>query len=365
MANRMLVSEMVALLVEKAGIPKSVAEQFCSQFFVLIREALLRDNYVKIKGLGTFKLMEVGGRESVDVNTGKRIEISAHSRIVFTPDKIMASRINRPFENFETVSVEADTNDDEKEAHSSHSEASKASVEAEMKGDMGNEVHTVFIGNDEKEEQEANPARKEDACETCSDEEEEDEEASHEDTDNESHEDGELETEAVEEENSPRRWRIWKILGAVVGVLFLMAGSYFVGYYKVLDSICDFGFLQTERKDRVEPAVTQKKPVEKIQKDVPEKESRGDSLSVSKDAESQEEQSRKFEQLPGGKYLIVGVLEEHELKKGENLTHLSRKVYGDKEQVEYVIFFNHITNPDLVPVGTKIRFPRLVEREKE
>ena len=44
-------------------------------FFTLIEEALVRDRYVKIKGLGTFKLIEVNARESVDVNTGERIQI--------------------------------------------------------------------------------------------------------------------------------------------------------------------------------------------------------------------------------------------------------------------------------------------------
>lgn len=363
MANRMLVSEMVALLVEKAGIPKSVAEQFCSQFFSLIKESLLRDSYVKIKGLGTFKLMEVGERESVDVNTGKRIEISSHSRIVFTPDKTMASRINRPFENFETVAVEADAGDEETVMQSAPSETSADSPEVVTEDSMANKVHTVFIGNYGNGEQKEDLAAKENACDTCSNAEEGDKEVHTDETDTENQENNNLETEAMEEDELPCRGRVWKFLGAVVGILLLMAGSYFVGYYKILDSICGFDLLQTERKDRVEPAVTQKKSVEKIQKNVSAQENKADSLSVQKEEDNQEGRSSEFEQLPGGRYLIVGVLEEHELKKGENLTHLSRKVYGNKEQVEYVIFFNHISNPDLVPVGTKIRFPRLTERK--
>ena len=57
--------------------------------FELIEEALVTEKYVKVKGLGTFKLTEVESRESVNVNTGERIEIQGHTKISFTPDSSM------------------------------------------------------------------------------------------------------------------------------------------------------------------------------------------------------------------------------------------------------------------------------------
>lgn len=71
--------------------------------FELIEEALAKDKYVKIKGLGTFKLTEVESRESVHINTGERIEIQGHTKISFTPDTTMKDLINKPFAHFESV----------------------------------------------------------------------------------------------------------------------------------------------------------------------------------------------------------------------------------------------------------------------
>ena len=62
-----------------------------------------KDKYVKIRGLGTFKLIDVGSRESVNVNTGERFEIQGHTKVSFTPEPALKDIINRPFSHFETV----------------------------------------------------------------------------------------------------------------------------------------------------------------------------------------------------------------------------------------------------------------------
>ena len=77
--------------------------------FELIEEALATEKYVKVKGLGTFKLTEVESRESVNVNTGERIEIQGHTKISFTPDSSMKDLINKPFAHFETVILNENT----------------------------------------------------------------------------------------------------------------------------------------------------------------------------------------------------------------------------------------------------------------
>lgn len=69
----------------------------------MIEEALATEKYVKVKGFGTFKLTEVDSRESVNVNTGERIEIQGHTKVSFTPDTTMKDLINKPFAHFETV----------------------------------------------------------------------------------------------------------------------------------------------------------------------------------------------------------------------------------------------------------------------
>ena len=103
MNEKITLQDIVNLLCEKQGISPKEAETFVRAMFDLIEEALANEKYVKIKGLGTFKLTEVNSRESVHVNTGERIEIQGHSKVSFTPDTSMKELINKPFSHFETV----------------------------------------------------------------------------------------------------------------------------------------------------------------------------------------------------------------------------------------------------------------------
>ena len=103
MNEKINLQDLVNLFCEKQGLNKKEAELFVKTMFDLIEEALATEKYVKIKGFGTFKLTEVNSRESVDVNTGERIEIQGHSKVTFTPDTTMKDLINKPFSHFETV----------------------------------------------------------------------------------------------------------------------------------------------------------------------------------------------------------------------------------------------------------------------
>lgn len=109
MSDKITIQDIIDLLAEKHSMTKKDAETFVKGMFELIEEALATEKYVKVKGLGTFKLTEVERRESVNVNTGERIEIQGHTKISFTPDSIMKDLINKPFAHFETVILNEDT----------------------------------------------------------------------------------------------------------------------------------------------------------------------------------------------------------------------------------------------------------------
>lgn len=88
---------------------KKDAEAFVKEFFLLIEQALESENTVKIKGLGTFKLIDVDSRESVNVNTGERFQIKGHTKVSFSPDANLRDTINKPFAHFETVVLNENT----------------------------------------------------------------------------------------------------------------------------------------------------------------------------------------------------------------------------------------------------------------
>ncbi len=101
--NRISIYELAQVLVEKNGLDRHDAEHFVSSIFTIVQSGLEHDSVVKIKGLGTFKIIGVEARESVNVNTGERVVIESHGKVTFTPDATMKELVNKPFSQFETV----------------------------------------------------------------------------------------------------------------------------------------------------------------------------------------------------------------------------------------------------------------------
>ncbi len=109
MKKKLLLQDFSDYLAKSEGISKRDADSFVRSFFEVIERGLLEDKFVKIKGFGTFKLVSVSERESVNINTGERFKISEHTKISFTPDTTMKDLVNRPFAHFEAVDLNDDT----------------------------------------------------------------------------------------------------------------------------------------------------------------------------------------------------------------------------------------------------------------
>lgn len=109
MNERLTIQDLTDLLAAKHSMTKKDAEAFVKEFFLLIEQALENEKTVKIKGLGTFKLIDVDSRESVNVNTGERFQIKGHTKVSFSPDANLRDTINKPFAHFETVVLNENT----------------------------------------------------------------------------------------------------------------------------------------------------------------------------------------------------------------------------------------------------------------
>jgi len=100
-------------LAEKNKIQKESTDIFVKEFFQLIKDGLKKDKYVKINGLGTFKVINIEPRESINVNTKERFQIEGHQKTAFTPDAELKEIINLPFANFETVILNSNISPDD------------------------------------------------------------------------------------------------------------------------------------------------------------------------------------------------------------------------------------------------------------
>lgn len=103
MDEKLSIYDIAEILTAKTGREKADIEKFVETLITVVNEAITRNGFVRIKGIGSFKVILVKERESVHVNTGERIVIPAHHKLSFLPDKILKEKINRPFAFFEAI----------------------------------------------------------------------------------------------------------------------------------------------------------------------------------------------------------------------------------------------------------------------
>ena len=113
MNEKITFSEITQLLAKSTSTSKRMCELFLRELIATVSQALIDGEDVKIKGIGTFKVVQIKPRKGVNVNTGTTMEVGGHGKVSFTPDKALAEFINQPFAHFETVVLE-DAMTDEK-----------------------------------------------------------------------------------------------------------------------------------------------------------------------------------------------------------------------------------------------------------
>lgn len=100
--------DLTRAIADKSNIDIKVCDSFLRELFSMIAQTLVSGENVKIKGIGTFKSIEVEQRKSVNVNTGQEMLIPGHRKVSFTPDKALAEAVNAPFAMFDAVELADD-----------------------------------------------------------------------------------------------------------------------------------------------------------------------------------------------------------------------------------------------------------------
>lgn len=416
MDTKFNIQDLAELVARKNKISRKEAETFVRTFFDTISTYLLREKIVKVKGLGTFKMVEVSDRESVDVNTGRRIMIEGHSKVSFTPDNTLRDQVNKPFCDFETVILNEDTDiaemeridtpipvedtdsiednfeteevivevqpdseevpsieteqNDLNESDSSEEEVMEESVLSDVEDDAEKPAEITKVEEDNQEGvNEKQPEERPITDET--------EQCIEEVVVNDSEAEAENFTTEYAKENTDKH--TFSKIAKYFIVLLLMVASYFVGYYRVLCP-CNFSF--SNEQQIIEDTLTSKDVVEKTdtlilaQKDAVsneldsvntqnEKTAASEVINVETDKQQKAVQKPKdieqYPQIPGGKYLIVGTRGIHVMKQGDNLYKIARTNYGNNDFVKYIIVYNQFKNPDVIPPGYSIKLPELEE----
>lgn len=339
--EELTLQDLIDLLVKRHDMERADADAFVKLFFSLIEEGLAADRYVKIKGLGTFKLID--------------------TRITFSPDSAMKDLVNKPFSHFETVVLNDKTHFDDMpenespisdvETDESVKDASDSTSENDSdEATLSEEVESVLEEVSDQSVEEENPVSakaKEEQSFVQS------------------------ESDAVERRSASSTSIPWCMVASIL-LVGVIAGGFMVWSM--------FRTASTVKMSSVEP----KEPIAVIEHDsVASDTLTVDSAMVSKEeavANERRQDSAKVvainpereEEPKGGlslsdavTYAIVGTRATHQLQYGETLVKLARKYYGNKKLWPYIARYNKeaLADVDNIPVGTTIRIPELSEEK--
>lgn len=374
MNEKITLQDLINLFSEKQGMNKKDAEVFVRTMFELIEEALATEKYVKIKGLGTFKLTEVDSRESVNVNTGERIEIQGHTKISFTPDVTMKELINKPFSHFETVVLNEGV-----ELEDTPIETSEEIVQEEIISETIIAEEPAIVEEPQPEPIVETPIEEETIVEEPTVEEPISEETIEKETivDEPTIEESTVEEPVAEEpiteepvitevqtseetekyvsteekkvKNTNRI--LWGVI--VVLVLIILFGAYWM--FLRPSSVPEVTPLPPVQEEVTIPAPAEEKQPE-------------DTLETVKFIQLSAEELRK-EHVPSFAdtldYQIIGTQEEYTLQKGETIIRASVKFFGTKKYWPYIVKHNLdvLPDPDNIPAGVKIKIPVLTPKK--
>lgn len=380
MMEKVSVQELTAVLVVKHGLKKKEAERFVTTVFEVVKDALATDRTVKIKGLGTFKVVDVEPRESVDVTTGERVLIEGHAKITFTPDVAMKELVNKPFSQFETVvlndgvefdELQDDVQDDNEDelAEMPIVEENTPSVEEEEAEETELPILDVFDEpqgpQEEEQEAEAEETVDEDVA-TTADETEETEETADEEP-----------LEDIEETETSGSKYLWIGLALVACVLSFCAG-YMIGTRKAAPEVevRDTIPVPTQTVQVKPDTATSAKPVAPPQAKPEQKPTPAPAKPTPAPAkpeptpapDASDVDYQKYEQMDGrvrtGAYRIVGTAQEVKVKEGETLLRISKRHLGPDMEC-YVEVYNGIKASTPLTVGQTIKIPKLERKKKK
>lgn len=396
-------------LAKKAGVQKKVADTFSKAFFDTIVEALVAGETLKIKGLGTFKLVEVDDRESVNVSTGKRFVIPGYKKVAFTAeDKVLEvlnerpeseevreekseekpvvkeekpveiekliqvpepEKVETPQDAFAGIDMLISTPESVEDIRQQYEEAKvkmetaveearKANAEKmrlekllerlEKNVEPENVSHTEIKEQEEKVEEKISAISAGDNQEASVSEEAKRQEAFNRVM---TEQPASQEPEPQKKEKSKKR--LWLTLLVILLVAILGVFIYLI--HQNIEAVEKVHPVEKTEKPAqpAKPAKPAKPAAPKVDKDSLAKVQKADSIKV----EPKKEEAKKPEVKKPEEAQQPERPKTHRMQRGESLTRISQKYYGTKDSVRAILRINTFANPDNIPVGAVVKLP--------
>ena len=373
--GKLTIQEVAKILTEKNGLEPREASRFAAEMFSVILQRLEEGDTVKVKGLGTFKIINVEARESVSVRTGERVVIDSHAKVTFTPDTIMRELVNKPFSQFETVVLNDGVEFDDINDEVTEETAEETVIEEPVVEETPLiEVPVV----EETSAVEEEPVVEEPVVENPEEEQVTEEEPAE-----------LIDFYEEEEQESERHWGRWLLGG--LAVLVLMMGAAYGGYEYGLQQqvvvmtdtlvVRDTVYMADIQNESQDSAVVEETAEESIMDEMisapmakkgaqaeaqakPEPQPKPTPQVKNEPAAEQLDQwSAKDERVRLGAYRIVGLLREVKVLEGQTFYSICRAHLGPDMQC-YVEVYNNLPRNPQIKTGQVLKIPKLEPRKR-
>ena len=335
--GKLTIQEVSKILTEKNGLEPREASRFAAEMFAIILQRLQDGEAVKVKGLGTFKIINVEARESVSVRTGERVVIDSHSKVSFTPDTLMRELVNKPFSQFETVVLNdgvvfEDIKDEVAEETAEAPVAEEEPVAAPVEDPVVEEEPAV----EEKPVVAEEPVKEEPEL-----------------------------IDFYEEEKPKRNWMHWLIACAVALILVLVAGygGYQLGNQQVMLVPDTIVVRDTVYMAEVQDSLEGENAEEAIFKEMVAESDEQSEPKAEPQQEAVDQWAAKDERVRLGAYRIVGLLREVTVLEGQTFYSICRAQLGPDMQC-YVEVYNGLPRNPQIKTGQVLKIPKLERKSR-
>lgn len=326
MDDKLIIEELVTSLATRQHIEQADAQAFVCSFLSLIEEGIRKDKYVRVKGFGTFKLIDT------DLNEG---------RIVFVPEASVRDAVNKPFSHFESVELRDDVRFDD------IAEEECVSIADEVVAD-NSETHDELVAEEQCEVKSSDDIVGNNAAEN---------------------------TDVVEvSQSNGKSYRRkgsmhWYLLTAILFVGIVIGCGIMWGVLS--HKVKSVKVVETENNvTEIEPVVGITDTIENDSSSVINEEE-PDTASVTRKTidsiikvttENKNEIKYLSDEVA---YKISGTIEEYTISKGSTLSKVAYRYYKNRKLWPYIVMHNKdiIQDPNNVPIGTVLRIPVLTPVE--
>lgn len=375
---------LASVLAQKHNISNLDAKKFIDTFIEVIQEGINEDKLVKLKGLGTFKIIGVESRESVDVNTGNRVVIEGHDKLSFTPDTSMKELVNRPFSQFETVilndgvTFEDDVLEEDTEVEPIKEVDNEATQDEEPNSDIRSEANPVSEAEQESQTVQEKESDIKPKSEPVLEIKAEEEPISEIVAEQEHKVDlpKEVNKESIMEEESPqnedvydehkKKGNTWKFVFIIFFVALLSLGiGYFFGQY--------LGAIPSSQEQPsvellIEPEDVQPADSMSEMKGTKAKSDTTSTISIVAAPKDTVPFYKKYEDMDArvrtGAYHIVGTDRVVKAKQGQTLGRISRSILGEGMEC-YMEVYNNMKASTVLEEGQEVLIPKLEWKKKK